>query len=240
MIPKIIHYCWLSKEPYPDGIKECIYSWKKYLPEYEFKLWNFSTFDIEQSQWVRDAFYSGKYAFAADYIRIYALYHYGGIYLDCDVEVLKSFNPLLQLPYFIGREQTEYGIEAATMGFEKGNPLLKDMLSYYENRRFFNGGKKFDIRPLPSIMKEHIEKRYSNIKEINEINEFEFSPNSFSIFKDVFFSPKKWDTKEIIESPKTYSIHHFAGSWLKKRCLKDKIKFRIYQLLGIFYKRYKI
>lgn len=126
------------------------------------------------------------------------------------------------------------------MGFEKGNPLLKDMLSYYENRRFFNGGKKFDIRPLPSIMKEHIEKRYSNIKEINEINEFEFSPNSFSIFKDVFFSPKKWDTKEIIESPKTYSIHHFAGSWLKKRCLKDKIKFRIYQLLGIFYKRYKI
>lgn len=78
MIPKVIHYCWLSDEPYPDGILACIYSWKKYLPDYEFKLWNFKCFDIDSSQWVKTAFYAGKYAFASDYIRAYALYNYGG------------------------------------------------------------------------------------------------------------------------------------------------------------------
>ena len=71
MIPKIIHYCWLSNDPYPEGIQACLYSWKKHLPDYEFKLWNFSSFDIESSQWVKTAFYAGKYAFAADYIRAF-------------------------------------------------------------------------------------------------------------------------------------------------------------------------
>jgi mannosyltransferase OCH1-like enzyme len=79
-------------------------SWKKHLPDYEFMWWNFERFDKNSSLWVKQAFESKKYAFAADYIRLHALYNYGGIYLDTDVEVLKSFDDLLDLPYFIGKE----------------------------------------------------------------------------------------------------------------------------------------
>lgn len=146
MIPKIIHYCWLSNEPFPDDVQKCMDTWRKHLPDYEFKLWNFSCFDIESSQWVKEAFMYRKYAFAADYIRIFALYNYGGIYLDTDVEVLKSYNDLLELPYFIGLEKSkdegEVSIEAATMGFEKGHPLLKDILGYYDKRKFHIKGRK--------------------------------------------------------------------------------------------------
>ena len=82
MIPKIIHLCWLSGDEYPPMIKKCIESWKRYLPDYEIMLWDTKRFDVNSVLWTKQAFECKKYAFAADYIRLYALYHYGGIYLD--------------------------------------------------------------------------------------------------------------------------------------------------------------
>ena len=244
MIPKIIHYCWLSNDPYPEGIQACLYSWKKHLPDYEFKLWNFSSFDIESSQWVKTAFYAGKYAFAAHYIRAYALYHYGGIYLDCDVEVLKSYDDLLHLPYFLGKEKTHTPIEAATMGFEKGHPLMKYLLDYYKDRHFYLGGQEretrghFDKQPLPAIMlgiiKEHFE-----MKEIETVQEFDFSPNVINVLPADYFSPKTWHTQELEVTPSTYSIHHYSGSWLKGNFWK-KVRFHFYRFLGLFWKKYHI
>ncbi len=231
MIPKIVHYCWLSKDPFPDDIKACMLSWKRYLPDYEFKLWNFSNFDIESSVWVKESYLQQKYAFAADYIRFYALYHEGGIYLDCDVEVIRSFDDLLKLPYFIGRENTAYGIEAATIGFEKEHPLLLDLLNYYKNRKFIIDKLQFDILPLPAIMLEHINRSYI-LEEISSIREFNMDPKVISILPIDYFSPKTWDTKELKVTENTYSIHHFAGSWKKKKSLFKRIKFWFHRLLG--------
>src|SRR5690606_40794226 len=101
MIPKKIHFCWLSGDEYPDLIKKCVNTWKEKLPDYEFILWDTNRFDLDSNIWVKQAFETKKYAFAADYIRLYAVYNYGGIYLDTDVEVIKSFEDLLDLPYFI-------------------------------------------------------------------------------------------------------------------------------------------
>ena len=97
MIPKIIHYCWLSDDPVPSDLQKYMRTWKEKLPDYEFMKWDFNRFDKQSSKWVAQAFDNKKYAFAADYIRLYALYNYGGIYLDMDVEVLKSYNPFLCL-----------------------------------------------------------------------------------------------------------------------------------------------
>ena len=94
MIPKVIHYCWLSNDPYPDKIRKCMDTWKKVLPDYQIKLWNTENFDMSKAPaYVREAFEQRKWAFASDYIRMYALYTEGGVYLDSDVKVLKSFEP---------------------------------------------------------------------------------------------------------------------------------------------------
>ena len=121
MIPKIIHLCWLSGDPYPKKIQYCIDSWKKYLPDYEIMLWDTKRFDVNSLLWTKQAFEAGKYAFAADYIRLYAVYNYGGIYFDSDVEVIKSFDELLNLPYFVGAEAGPEGVELAAFGAEKGS-----------------------------------------------------------------------------------------------------------------------
>ena len=90
MIPKLIHLCWLSGDPYPEKIQKCIDSWKKNLPDYEIKLWDAHSIDFEQFAWTKQSYHAKKYASVADYIRFYALYHFGGIYLDSDVEDRKS------------------------------------------------------------------------------------------------------------------------------------------------------
>jgi len=119
MIPKIIHYCWLSNDPFPKDIEVHMKTWKEKLPGYEFRHWNFERFPKDKSQWVSEAFDAKKYAYAADYIRLYALYTEGGIYMDTDVEVVKPFDKFLQLPYMVGTEGQGW-IEAGVFGSEKG------------------------------------------------------------------------------------------------------------------------
>lgn len=220
MIPKIIHFCWLSGDKYPKKIEYCIKTWKKYLPDYEFRLWDLNRFDINSSIWCKEAFESKKYAFAADYIRCYALYHEGGIYLDSDVEVIRSFDDLLHLPYFIGEEQGT-NIEPAVIGCEKGWPFLGEMLSYYENRHFIQG-EEFDMMVLPIIMSDRI-KEFYEYKKIDDISQFTNDSKTLCVLPATWFSPKFPNGYRCEITEDTYAVHHFAASWYPV----DKKLFRI-------------
>lgn len=212
MIPKIIHYCWLSDDPLPLSVIRCMESWKRLLPSYEFKKWDLSLFPLEKSEWVRQAYEAKKYAFAADYIRLYALFTEGGVYLDCDVEVVKSFDNLLVLPYFICKENSPQGVEAATIGAEKGCPWIGKCLDYYENRSFVGETGKQDTRVLPSIISQTLNKYYE-VKLISGIDDFDPNSQFVYILPSDFFSPKSYVTKRIKITGNTYSIHHYAGTW---------------------------
>lgn len=200
-IPKIIHYCWLSGNPYPDLIQRCMQSWKEKLPDYEFLLWDMDRFDIHSVPWVEQACAAKKWAFAADYIRLYALYNYGGIYLDSDVEVLKAFDDLLDRKYFFGREHTpdriedQNSIEAATFGAEKGLPFLKGVMAFYETHDFCDKNGFLNTITLPTIMAMTLRK------------------NPLEIFPMDYFSPKNTRSLALETTKNTYSIHHFNGSW---------------------------
>lgn len=218
MIPKVIHYCWFSNDPFPPKIQRCIASWKKYLPDYEIKQWDFNRFPKGKSHWVDNAFDVGKYAFAADYIRAYALYTEGGIYLDSDVEILKSFDELLGYPYFIGKE-SEGPIEAAVMGAEEKHNLFRLLLDYYNKEDFiFRDGTLNDI-PMPNIINQLIESHYSKV-EVTEPNQIKQEQNTIYILPSDYFSPKSFITNKIRLTPNTYCIHHFSGSWISEDARK--------------------
>lgn len=105
MIPKKIHYCWLSEDKLSDFALKCMSTWKNVLPDYEIKLWNTKNFDIKSVPFVEQAYKMRKWAFAADYIRLYAVYNEGGIYLDSDAYVIKSFNDFLHYDFFSSLER---------------------------------------------------------------------------------------------------------------------------------------
>ena len=228
-IPKIIHYCWLSDEPYPELVQHCIATWKKHMPNYEFRLWDQQQFDIHSVPWVEQAVKAKKWAFAADYIRLYALYNYGGIYLDSDVEVIKPFDDLLDLPYFLGKEHTrdftDNIIEAATIGSSPNLPMFKDCLAYYENRSFVKGENIFDTTLIMPFVLYQVINHNTAIKEISKKEDFEKNNPAIQIFSPDFFSPKNLRTQKIEATSNTYSIHYFNGSWLTPQQIKH-IKMR--------------
>ena len=234
MIPKVIHLCWLSGDPYPAKISRCLSTWKKYLPDYEVMLWDTKRFDLESSIWVKQAFEKKKYAFAADYIRFYALYNYGGIYLDSDVEVLKSFDDLLDLPYFMGAEKAQTP-EAAIIGAKKGCDWVKACLDYYKDRPFINDDGSLNIKTVPDIMISQINQikpiRVLSLKDSLNIRHLDMEKEVLE-FNDVFFSPKVFDSREVEITPYTYAIHHYQNSWFSP---KAKAYYRIRAfLINIF------
>ena len=92
-IPKIIHYCWFGKNEKPEIVKKCIESWKKYMPDYEIFEWNENNF-LDTNTYFNEALSMGKYAFASDFARLKIVYENGGIYLDTDVEIIKSLDDI--------------------------------------------------------------------------------------------------------------------------------------------------
>ena len=240
MIPKIIHFCWLSGDPYPPKIAKCLKSWEKYLSDYEIILWDTKRFDLNSSVWVRQAFEKKKYAFAADYIRFYALYNFGGIYLDSDVEVLRDFDDLLDLPYFIGAEKSQTP-EAAIIGAEKGCDWIKQCLDYYQGRSFVKEDGTLDLRKLPEIMAEQIRKLKPvcvlSLEDSLNMRSLDMQ-NEVLIFDDTFFSPMVFDSREVEITPYTYAIHHYQNSLFSPKA-KAYYRFRAFlvKLFGLAFVR---
>ena len=152
MIPKQIHFCWLSDEPFPPQVERCIDSWKKNLPDYKIILWNKERFDINSTPWTKQAFEKKKYAFVSDYIRFYALFNYGGIYLDSDVEVLRNLDYLLEKKFFFSYEYSGLP-EAAVIGAESGLGFIKNALDWYDEKPFINDDGSSNATVAPLVLK---------------------------------------------------------------------------------------
>lgn len=236
MIPKIIHFCWLSQDDFPPLIKKCMASWKEHLPDYEFVLWDTNRFKLEDNIWVKQAFETKKYAFAADYIRLFAIYNYGGIYLDTDIEVVKPFDDLLDRPYLIGSEGLGI-IEAGVFGAEKNSPWVKQCLDYYKGKTFINPDGTYNTLTLPRIMMAQISKQRT-IKEIlpEKLDVAEQSSNTelLYMFPKDFFCAKNHGTGVIEKTNNTYSIHHFAMSWIpRKKTFLPDLKRKLMSFFGV-------
>ena len=235
MIPRIIHYCWLSGDPVPANLQKCMQSWKRCLPDYEFIHWNLDRFPLGTSIWVDEACKNRKFAFATDYIRLYALYKYGGIYLDMDVEVLKSFNPFLSLNTMMCYENSGDGrLEVAAFGAEKEAMWVKTCLDYYENRHFVNADGSFNTKVLPMVIRDRLKNSGYELESAEKVCQAEACiGKKIPVFPFDFFSPKSYATGKIQKTERTFSVHHFAGTWLPWYCRLEK---KICSILGLTYR----
>ena len=182
---------------------------------------------MQKISWTKEACEYKKYAFAADYIRLYALYTEGGIYLDSDVEVLKDFSPLLHHSSFMGYE-TSGNMEAAIIGAQPNMEWIKKCLDHYENRHFVKPNGVLDTTPLPTIIKKTLDTNYSIHHHTNQITEAE--DIGLTLYPAVYFSPKNHYTKKIKSTKKAYTIHHFDAHWVKKG-IKSKVKMLTHRFL---------
>lgn len=208
MIPKIIHYCWFGGSPLGAGEEKMMATWKKYCPDYKIMVWDEDTFDInEMGDYVKEAYAEKKWAFVSDVARLFALKEFGGIYMDTDVEVVKSLDPLLVNEAFMGFE-IETTISTAVMAAKPHHPTFELLFADYDKRHFKQADSSLD--------------EMTNVNRITEIfvdnglqlnNEFQ-KIMDVAIYPRVYFSPKSYWTQEINDTKETYAIHHYSGSWL--------------------------
>lgn len=213
-IPKIIHLCWLSGDPYPKLIEKCIASWQEIMPDYQIILWDAAKFKNETSnRFANEAFDQRKWAFVADYIRLYALYTYGGIYLDSDVRVYKRFDSFLEHGFFSCIEYFEptgyVAIEAAILGAQKGNRFVKECLDLYNNSSFIQHDGTFDQTPI-TLKIAQLAARNWNFKYIPEE---QVLGDGIHIYNQVTFTNPSGE----FSSTKTYAVHLCTGSWIDSK-----------------------
>lgn len=208
-IPKTIHYCWFGKNPMPELSKKCMESWDRFLPDYEKVLWNEDSFDINATQYTKEAYDAGKYAFVSDYVRLYALYHYGGIYMDADVEVIKNLDQFLEHPAFSGFENANY-IPTGIIGAIRKHPWISRFLDYYKDKTFLWEDGSMDLTANVRFMTQISEQEFG----FKAGNQFQILKDDVYLFPNDYFCPKVWETREIILTENTHTIHHFAASWM--------------------------
>ena len=207
MIPKIIHYIWVGGKEKPADIKRCMDTWKKHLEGYKVIEWNESNFDIEQHPFVKAAYEAKKWAYVSDYIRAYAIYNYGGIYLDTDILLLDNFDDFLNNRAFVGFENPNYPFTAA-FGAEKGHPLVKDMLDYYDELDTYH----FDFKNNNTISVSDI---LINKYGCKVGNMYQILKEGIAVYPDTILCNP---------SEKSVSIHVFTGTWLdEKKAIARKI-----------------
>lgn len=207
MIPNKIHYVWVGGNEKSKDIKRCMETWKKHLEGYEIVEWNENNFDINKHPFVKAAYQARKWAYVSDYIRAYAIYNYGGIYLDTDVLLLDNFDTFLEHKAFVGFENPQYPF-TAVFGAEKEHPLVKDMLEYYDELNAYG----FNFEDNNTISVSDILIRKYGCK----------TGNQFQILKeDIAVYP---DTILCNPSQESVAIHVFTGTWLEnKRGLAKKV-----------------
>ena len=224
MIPKIIHYCWFGRGEMPDMVQKCIGSWHTYMPDWEYRLWNEASLSQTLSplkggedcwlehmpEYVREAYQAKKYAFLSDYVRLWALEREGGLYLDTDVEVLKTFEPLLNDTAFVGFEESLALLPATcVMACEAHCQWVKDMLATYNDACFIREDGTLDM----TTNVQRLGKRMGQ-GGLQHERKVQYLPQwGLRIYTHDYFSPIT-STRVMRKSKNTYCIHQFAGTWM--------------------------
>ncbi|MBI5160428.1 MAG: polysaccharide biosynthesis protein [Micrococcales bacterium] len=244
MIPHKIHYCWLSEDPLPPDIQKCLDTWQEVLPDYEVIRWDTRRFDVHSVPFVREAVSVRKWAFAADYIRAFAVHEEGGIYLDSDVVVRKRFDDFLGYDFFtsveyhrniVEREDLTLhlhddgtrrdrqvsvpgiGIQAAIFGARAGNAFLKDCLDHYRDRHFLLPDGGLDTSVIaPSIYAAAAEK-YGFIYR----DELQSLQDDMMVFPSEVFAGHPDQ-----ETARSVAVHRGVGSWRDRRPVSIRARLR--------------
>lgn len=229
-IPKKLHYVWMGRGQKSQETLEFMQTWKKHLPDYELVEWNEDNFDINSVPYVKQAYENKKWAFVSDYVRLYAIYTCGGIYVDTDVEILKPLDRFLEHGAFSGFESPK-NIPTGIMASEKGNLWAKALLDDYEGRDFIDKNGKMDLTTNVVTITRISVKQFG----LKCNNQYQVLNEDVHIYPKEYFCPfdytdkKSKEQKHAAVTENTYTIHHFSGSW---HTPMQKIRTKILGLLG--------
>ena len=204
---KIIHYCWFGPKPLGKLEKKCLKSWQKFFPDYKIIKWSEENVDLEECDFIKEAYKNKKWAFVADYVRTKALYEYGGIYFDTDMEVIRNMDEFICNDMVLGLEDSGRPNAAIVIVPNKKNKYIKKLLDNYKKIKFNETGNLFDIS-IPVMLEKVLtcKKLVLGSKKIQKLD-------GVMIYPREYFYPLSYDMQDNIFTDNTATIHHFSASW---------------------------
>ena len=221
MIPKILHYVWLGRGEKSDTIKQCINSWRKHLPDYKVMLWDEDTYNINEApEFVKTAYTAKKWAFASDYIRLWALYQYGGIYLDTDTEVLKPLDSFLNNRFFIGTQvftvdvdkknkKNVTNLSMGIIGTVPGHPYIKECIDRLENSSITKPDGSIDTKVTNYTMSDILQNKFGFVVD----DKFQELSEGIVVYPSSVFA----DRLAPKASPEAFTFHWGEMSWFQPK-----------------------
>ena len=191
--------------------KNCIASWHKYMPDYEYKLWNEDNFDVNVISYTKEAYHARKYAFVSDYVRLWALEREGGVYLDTDVEVFRSFVDLFDYKAFAGFEGSKYmPLGTCVMASEAHGVWAREQLEAYRQRHFLKEDGSYDLTTnVQFISARMCEQGFVQNGKEQDYKDLHVLPVDY-------FCPRQ-TTGEYFRTINTYCDHLGIGSWMESK-----------------------
>lgn len=232
MIPRVIHYCWFGGGDIPDGMKGCISSWEKIMPDYEIRLWTEGNYDVSRCAYMKEAYDAGKWAFASDYARLDLCYTCGGIYLDADVEALKPFDDLLSLEAFCGiergRDDEPEGVNFGLgFGCVRGQKVIRTLRDYYHSLHFRKPDGSLELKAtIPVITTKVLS--HLGLRLVNERQCIE----GLTVLPKEYLCPMNQYTGKLTITQQTHSIHYYSASWFSHADQERRELRRQYSFLG--------
>lgn len=223
-IPRIIHTCWFGGGKKSDRLEGCLASQRAKLLGYEHKEWTEANTDFDEFPFLRLAWEKRRFAHLSDMVRLLALHRHGGIYLDTDVEVFRSFDPLLGSEFFCGYVW-ECMLGTAVIGSVPGHPILTAFLEPYLAAP---GDVAFDLANNHALTWHFI----------HEVPGFRLDGRAWTgggvrvLDRYAFEQPS-------LGRRKNYALHHFSASWRGESSSKRQAKALIIRLMGLYlYRKY--
>lgn len=232
-IPKIIHYCWFGGKPLPDDLQKCLDSWEK-LEGYTIMRWDESNCNFDENDFVRNTYRDRQLGFIGDYYRLNAVYEYGGIYLDTDVKINRSFDGLLKHKLFLNFI-FDCSVGSAIIGGEKGNPLIKGLLDMYDNTEIVKAKrakdqKVFEWKDNKLLVHGYATSNYYYTYYILKHYPDFILNNKYQDLGDFVIYPKEYFEIGSL-SGKHYAVHLCAGEWRIKADDSKNLKSRVKRAL---------
>lgn len=224
MIPKIIHYCWFGGEELPSEYREYITEWQTLHPAWEIIRWDEYNAPLD-FDYLNKALAGGFYSNMSNFMRLYSLKEFGGIYLDTDVKLIHSLERLLNDKCFFGFEDgggntDSFWVNNAICGAEKGHEFIKscfDGLLY-----LYDGTEQSNLSGPQLTTKQLIDNRGLKHYGMQKLHDVTLYPKEF-------FYPIPWylakDTRnyEDFISSETIAVHMWGRSWFTKEMMLNMI-----------------
>ena len=199
MIPATIHQCWFGPNPIPANHRKWMDGIRAAMPDFQYRLWTDA--DLPDNRFVRECLAWKKYALLSDWMRLRILCREGGFYMDTDVEVFRSFRPLLAHACVLGFSQCvleRKPVSNAIMGAEPDHPFMRESLDW-----FVHGLNRYPKPPY-------------GVKTGNQV-----------LFRRGLSAcgPQRLGDILLLDKDVLYgefAVHHFEGSWHSRKDLASQ------------------